>query len=164
MKVKITTEVNPHILECWIGARYWEDSKFNGKYDDEYGNFVKSHFGPDFIKHDDNIDHPAKRISEIYHFDFLYLKIDLDDGTILNWPEGITANFNYKSCDQNFFRLLDKNGSVIHQSKDSEYMIGPKFMNDYGDYFVPNVDEDGNIEDYDKDEMEESLIDWIENE
>ena len=154
IKVTIPQTINAQQLHCYIGARYWEDSSFNGRQDDEDGTIARKLFEDRFEKYGGH--------------EFLHLTIDLDNGKILDWPEGNNAVFNYKSCDINRFILtgLSNTGEYIWigtPKGDTEYVIGPEFMNDYGDYFCPTVNEQGEIQNYDKGQMIESLEDWLEN-
>ena len=154
IKVTIPQTINAQQLHCYIAARFWEDSDFNGTPDDENGTVARKLFGDRFEKWGG--------------WEFLHLTIDLDNGKILDWPEGNNAVFNYKSCDINRFVLMgrDKSGEYVEigtPEGDTEYVIGPEFMNDYGDYFCPTVNEQGKIMGYDKKQMIESLEDWLEN-
>lgn len=168
MEVEVTKKmtVHPAILQCWIGSRYWEDSSFNGEEDTEDAQLLRSLFPEYFyLKYDKEGSEPVKRCMDAYRMNFLYLEIDLTKGIVRNWPKGVTADFGYKSCDINYFRLLDEKREILAQTRegDTEYVIGPSFMNDYGDYFVLQVDENGRIQDWDEDEMKCSLQDWIKN-
>lgn len=154
IKVTIPQKINVLQLHCYIGARYWEDTSFNGIPDDEDGTTARKMLGDRFEKYGG--------------YEFLHLTIDLDNGKILDWPEGLKAVFNYKSCDINRFVLMGryKSGDRVEigtPEGDTEYVIGPDFMNDYGDYFCPTINEQGKIEGYDKKQMAESLEDWLEN-
>ena len=157
---------HPAILQCWIGARYWEDSYFNGEEDTGNADFLKTNFPKNFfLNYNEDVDVPVKNYMKKYKQDFLYLEIDLETGTIHNWPKEITAEFGYKSCDMNFFNLLDEGQQTIAHTKDgwTDYVIGPSFMNEYGDYFVLQVDKNGNIIGWDSEEMENSLQQWIDS-
>ena len=164
MELEITrkTTEHPTVLQCWIRARYWEDSSFNGEEDTEDAQFLRTHFPESFfLNHDKEGDEPVKEDMKHYNQDYLYLEIDLENGPVRNWPKSISADFGYKSCDMNYFRLLDENRNVLAHTKWSDYVIGPSFMNEWGDYFVLKVDEDGNILGWNSKEMERSLQEWI---
>lgn len=166
MELEITrkTTEHPTVLQCWIGARYWEDTSFNGEDDTENADFLKTNF-PEyfFLSHDKVGDEPVKEDMEKYNQDYLYLEIDLNKGVVRNWPKGVIADFHYKSCDMNYFRLINEKREVLAQTKWSGYVIGPYFMNEYGDYFTLKVDENGHIEDWNEDDMEEALQEWIDD-
>lgn len=161
--IKKSTEF-PAFLQCWIGASYWEDTSFNGEDDTENADFLRNNFPESFFLSHEKIGYePVKKDMERYNQDYLYLEINLETGVVLNWPKGVTADFHYKSCDMNYFRLLNKKYTILAQTPegDSEYVIGPSFMNEWGDYFVLRVNEEGYIINYDVDEMEAALQEWI---
>ena len=90
IKVKVDQEVDLAFAECWVYARYWEDSDVNGVEDDAQNPkmpFVEEHLG-----------------KKAWH-----IKIDLDNGQICNWPQGTTARIHYKSVDSNDVNILDRN-------------------------------------------------------
>ena len=70
--------------------------------------------------------------------------IDVEKGCIVDWPKGTTASVHYKICDDGIYALLDPLKNVI-VSVDS-YV--PDCIGEYGDYIVMNIDEDGNIENF----------------
>lgn len=153
IKVTIPQTINAQQLHCYIGALYW-DACFSGRQDDEGGTIAHEVF--------------EDRIEQYGGCDYLHLVIDLDEGKILDWPKDLTAEFRYKSWDNNRFILTGRSdtGEYIWIGTEkgiTEYVIGPDFMNDCGDYFCMSVNELGEIQNYDKDQMIESLKDWLEN-
>ena len=156
--------VEPAVLQCWIGARYWEDSSFNGVDDDDTGRLLREKLpGSFFIHHNTKGDYPVRHDMDTYKQDYLFIQIDLKEGKVIDWPNDVYAGFSYKSCDMNYFRLLDDKGNILCQTRegDSEYVIGPSFTNDSGDYFVLGVNKDGTIDSWGSSAMEHSLQDWI---
>ena len=164
MNIKFTQKVvktaNAKYLECWIGARYLEDAEINGDRDTDAGDLLRAHLPNVFTK---ETAAPKPLQGYVDSNVVARILINIDNGKVDNWTEGVNASFHYKSCDINVFRLLDKDMNVIYETpnEDTEYVIGPDFMNEYGDYFVLEVDADGSIIDYDKDEMEYELKHWI---
>lgn len=134
MGKKIITEQTVDIVgaECWIHARYWEDSKINGVYD--------------------NAENPQMPlIAEHFGEKAWHIIINLDTGQICNWPQGTTAIIHYKSCDENYIHLLDDRLGIV---KDYEGYV-PRFLcpgdKDWwdGDYVIMAIDENGYIKDFD---------------
>lgn len=160
MTVTVPREVDAKYLWCYVQPRYWEDTEINEQADDEDGTLVHQH-----LKHlfPDSKDMIRRGAPENRSEGFICIPINLDNGTVEGWPGGVTASFGYKSVDNNIFILEDDHGSVIYRTPkgDTEYVIGPKFMNDYGDYFVLQVEEDGSIVDWNQKEMIAALQIWM---
>jgi hypothetical protein len=158
---RINVEAKAKYLECWIGVRYLEDAEINGEDDTDSGDLLSANLPQVFTKESD-APKPMRGYTD--NGVVAHILINLDNGKVGNWTEGVTAKFHYKSCDINVFRLLDADMNVIYETpnEDTEYVIGPDFMNEYGDYFVLRVDADGFITDYNKDEMEYEIKRWIE--
>lgn len=74
--------------------------------------------------------------------------IDLENGRILSWPEGVKAHVFYKVCDEFECTIYDRSGNEVL------YYEGyvPDFMaiedEGYGDYIDMVVDENGYINDW----------------
>lgn len=157
MKMTLEKEVIPTHLKCVICPRYLEDSDFSKdgivfEDDDENGTFVKENlvgFFDNSPYKDDNSF--LDNVGEIY----ISLTIDLNRGKVAHWPKGIWAKFHYKSCDINDFILYQDEEEIVslYDKNGYSYVIGPDFMNEYGDYFIMNVDGEGNIIGYNKDKM-----------
>lgn len=163
MKMTVTTprEVDAKYLYCYIKPRYWEDSEINEECDNENGDLIKSLLPNSLISKETMMEQFG--LPERYADGFLHIVIDIDEGKVVGWPEGNVASFGYKSVDENIFILEDEHGNTIFRTPegDTEYVIGPKFMNDYGDYFVLQVEEDGSIVDWDQDQMVLALKCWM---
>lgn len=110
-------EYNVTRLLVNIAPRYWEDATINGVEDTD-GDLVPFRTG-----------------------DALIFTIDLETGTVINWPEGTTANMYYKVCDAGVYSLIDEAHGVVCQ-KDG-YV--PAMIGEYGDYIKLEIDEDGKI-------------------
>ena len=127
--IKVEQEIDLAAAECWIHARYWEDSEVNGVEDDADNPkmpFVEEHNG-----------------GKAWH-----IIINLDNGQICNWPQGTTAKIHYKSCDENYVEILDRQLGII---KEHEGYV-PKILcpegNGFGDYVIMNIDENGFIRNF----------------
>lgn len=123
LKIEKTFEVK--WLQVHAEVRYWEDADVNG-IEDTTGKLI-----------------PFKNKS------VWEPKIDIDSGTIVNWPVGTTAKIHYKVCDAGTYDLLDSEGNIVCQ-QDNCYVLnclspGGK---GYGDYIIMNVDESGKIENW----------------
>lgn len=123
-------EVDIRLAHCRVYARYWEDSKINGKEDDAV-NPQMPH-----VKEDGE----GNKCWDVF--------INLDHGQVLGWPEGVVADLHYKSCDENTVDLILHNGSTI---KSYEGYV-PKFLcpkrNGYCDYVIMHIDDRGFISDF----------------
>jgi hypothetical protein len=106
--------------------RYWEDARVNGVADED-GTLVPGRHGND------------GRIT-----------IDLETGTILDWPGGTTADIHYKVCDAGQYWLLDATGRRIARYRG--HYVPNEFLchgdNGYGDYIIFKVNGVGKIEQY----------------
>ncbi len=117
---KMTYEVKYLLVKA--GARYWEDSDVNGVEDTE-GTLIPFRKG-----------------------DYWCPKIDMDEGRIVDWPEGMTADIHYKVCDDGKYTLTDAEGNVI--AIDKGYVpdfLSPAGDPGYGDYIIMQVDGTGMI-------------------
>ena len=72
--------------------------------------------------------------------------IDLDDGTILDWPEGITADIHYKVCDEGIYELLSEDMNVVTTKEGYVPSIMCPADNGYGDYVIMKIDDNGKID------------------
>lgn len=115
-------------LEVLAGVRYWEDAEVNGV-DDVEGNLIP------FRQND--LWKPI---------------IDIENGVILDWPQGMTANVHYKVCDEGKYYLLDENKNRIAQWRG--YYVPDSFLchgdQGFGDYIIFDVDQNGKIKNYQK--------------
>lgn len=76
--------------------------------------------------------------------------IELETGKILNWPEGNTAEINYKVCDSGEYWLLDEQKNRILKWKG--YYVPDDILctkrNGYGDYIIFDIQEDGTVKNW----------------
>lgn len=128
MKDELTVRVNAHV-------RYWEDSRINGTYDDATSPKMPC------VSEDGEYWQPV---------------IDVHNGHIDNWTDGIEAKIHYKVCDECGIVIADGE-TVIYD--DMDYV--PGFLcpeeEGYGDYIIMNIDDKGYIKLWDKDGVKEFL-------
>lgn len=123
MKIEVTTKTRIAVkfLRATCGVRYWEDATVNGKADED-GSLIPCRNGENW--------QPL---------------IDLAEGRIIDWPQGVAAEIHYKVCDDGSYELLDENRNTV--AKRDGYVI--KMMspeeNGFGDYVIMNIGPDGVI-------------------
>ena len=138
ISVKTTVEHRVKFLRVEACVRDWEDGEVNGVADDN--------------------DKPTIPFSDKILGLWKPL-IDIDTGTILDWPAGTTASIHYKVCDDGAYALLDPYMKpVIEIEGYVPRMLCPK-DNGYGDYIIMDIGADGAIAnwrvDFDKFEADE---------
>jgi hypothetical protein len=109
-------------------VRYWEDARVNGV-EDVDGSLVP-HRSQD-----------GKAWEPI---------IRLEDGQILEWPQGTTARIHYKVCDAGLYYLLNEGKEQIARWR-GDYVPDDFLCHGdigYGDYIIFKVSEDGKIENW----------------
>jgi len=75
--------------------------------------------------------------------------INLDDGSIVEWPNGTTAKTHYKVCDEGVYGLYDIFGKMIAER--DWYVPGMLGPGGYGDYIILDIDENGFIKNWNPD-------------
>lgn len=135
-KIKIEKEFDLAVAECYVFARYWEDSEVNGVEDD-----AKNPKMPCVaMTHNIWTDRDKLAWRPI---------IDLDNGKILNWKQGVKASIHYKSCDENLIFIKTRTHDIAKEYEGYvPKFLCPKEIND-GDYVVMDIDENGFIQDFD---------------
>lgn len=146
MDVYISKPVKYDVKTIVVKAtvRYPEDAEFiEGKLDDQnipYNNYIN-----------DDDENPKMPFIETEYDNYgrkrFYWQptIDLENGRILSWPEGVKAHVFYKVCDEFECTIYDRSGNEVL------YYEGyvPDFMaiedEGYGDYIDMVVDENGYI-------------------
>lgn len=118
--IKVEKEIDIKTVLVEAGVRYWEDATVNGVEDTE-GNLIPLRKG--------NLWCP---------------EIDIDNGTILNWPVGTKADIHYKVCDAGSYHLKDVKGNIV-LSIENNYVPNNLIPGEYGDYIIMTVDENGKI-------------------
>lgn len=119
-------------------VRYWEDARVNGV-EDKDGSLVPHR------SQDGKLWEPIIR---------------LDDGVILDWPEGTMAEIHYKVCDQGLYYLLNDGKEQIAKYR-GDY-VPDDFLchgdTGYGDYIIFDVDGSGKIQGWQRPEI--TVDDW----
>ncbi|WP_239679716.1 hypothetical protein, partial [Pseudomonas aeruginosa] len=125
-------DIQATYIEVSAEVRYWEDAKINGV-EDENGTLTPFRSG--------NLWCPVIR---------------LEDGTVMDWPAGMVADFHFKVCDAGQYWLLDDSRKRVAQW--AGYYVPDEFLcpteNGYGDYIIFKVGADGLITGWRKPEIE----------
>ena len=136
MKIEVTKKIEVEVttLKVKAGVRYWEDSFVNGEEDTE-GKLI-----------------PCRED------DYWCPIIDIETGVITNWQKGTKAEIYYKVCDDGTYILHDESGNEVCRKEG--YV--PDFLNTKelgdGDYIVMDIDEDGQIQDWDNSDIGEIAV------
>ncbi|WP_301886076.1 hypothetical protein [Pseudomonas aeruginosa] len=85
-------DIQATYIEVSAEVRYWEDSKINGV-EDENGTLTPFRSG-----------------------DLWCPVIRLEDGTVMDWPAGMVADFHFKVCDAGQYWLLDDSRKRVARS------------------------------------------------
>ena len=117
-----TREVEVNTLRVDAEVRYWEDADVNGKEDTD-GTLIPCRKGDNWMP-----------------------EINLDTGTILNWPLGTIADVHYKCCDAGIYRLADPDGKIIKEIDGYVPSILYPEENGCGDYIIMKIDAKGKID------------------
>lgn len=120
-------------IDVEAGVRYWEDATVNGVQEDDDRPTI---FGADG--------------------DTWRVRIELTDGIVECWPEGMTASIHYKVCDEGEYWLSDSSGKRL--AKWRGYYVPNDFLchgdQGFGDYIIMNVEIGGGIVGYEKPEID----------
>lgn len=112
------------LLHVQVQPRYWEDAKVN-LIEDSLGDMIPMRKG-----------------------DVWDIKIDVNTGTILNWPRGTIAEIHYKVCDAGVYTLYGGAGHVILEREGYVPRCVSPGGEGYGDYVIMFVDGNGVIENW----------------
>ena len=161
MKVEIVNEEELDIryLCADLGVRYWEDGEINGEDDIPYEEQEKGATPrmPLAVK-----DENARHSDELYRW---RVKIDLETGNLVGWPQGVTARVHYKVCDDGTYWLEDAEGNRIHEIDDYVPKVFDFCDDSDGDYIIFNIDENGHIVQwYSEARLKSRIRDFIERE
>lgn len=126
MKIIVKTEkqVEASLLAVEAKVRYWEDTTVDGVIDSE-GSLIPCRKG-----------------------DLWCPVIDIDSGIILNWKKGVAADVHYKVCDQGLYQIKDKGENVLLSKQGYVPNIMCPEDDEYGDYIIMNIDETGQIKNW----------------
>lgn len=121
VKLKVTKEFDAKYLVVEAEVRYWEDGIVNGE-EDSLGTKIPCREGQAWC--------PV---------------IDIDEGRIINWTQGITASIHYRVCDAGIYELQTPyNELIVRKDGYVPRCLSPK-ENGYGDYIIMDIDENGFI-------------------
>ncbi len=155
MKIDIVKKVSEDIkyLRATMGVRYWVDCEYGFDFESTlYKDF------PDTEEEDERIKNltPCVVRKDIGYKenDYLELIIDIDEGKVLNWPDGFCLNTHYKVCDDGEYVFLDKDmNEVVNITKEYKEYYVPDFLSledeGDGDYVCIDIDGQGNIKNAD---------------
>jgi hypothetical protein len=109
-------------LHVNAGVRYWEDATVNGV-EDALGDLIPCREGD--------------RWKPI---------IDIENGKIINWSQGVKSEIHYKICDDGIYSIHNEEGESILTV--DGYVISSLSPNGngYGDYIKMTIDENGKID------------------
>lgn len=124
MKLKVLKEIEAKTLIVEVGVRYWEDATIDGV-EDVGGDLVPCRVGDNWCP-----------------------RINLENGQILNWRKGVSANIHYKVCDDGRYTLLDENEEVITSIDGYVPGVLDLYKESFGDYIILKIDTDGIIQDW----------------
>ena len=118
---------NAKYIEVVASVRYWEDAIINGE-PDESGDMTP-------CCNKDGAWNPI---------------ISIENGVIVLWPNGVTANIHFKVCDEGEYYLLNENMERIYKW---DYYYVPEDVlaigeSGYGDYIIMEIGGDGKIKDW----------------
>jgi hypothetical protein len=71
--------------------------------------------------------------------------VNIDTGEIANWPIGDARKMHVKVCDAGIYKLIDVDGNIVAEKDGYVPDVVP---NDYGDYVVLNINENGVIDNW----------------
>lgn len=83
--------------------------------------------------------------------------IDIDQGRVIDWPQGEKLKFSMKICDEGTYILLDADENEVYRI-DEDYVPNSLLPGEYGDYLSLDIDETGKITNW---KNNASLCDFI---
>lgn len=118
------------------GVRYWEDATVDGV-EDINGDLIPFREGDNWC--------PV---------------IDLETGSVIDWPIGLDADVHYKVCDAGEYWLEDSFGTRLKYSGDyvPDAFLCHNSARGYGDYIILKIGGDGKIAGFRKPKIESG--DW----
>lgn len=124
--------MNPVYIEVSAGVRYWEDATINGVTDDD------------------------GKLTPFKKGDCWCPVIRLEDGQLMDWPTGTTADIHFKVCDEGEYWLLDEAKKRI--AKWAGYYVPDEILcpddNGCGDYIIMKISADGVVQKWSKPAIE----------
>jgi hypothetical protein len=145
MEVQIKRKYNIKYLSVDVCPRFYNDSRVNGI--DDVDLCKEKGIGIPNMPCVERIKDFPKNVLYSDHYRWRPI-IDIDEGIIINWKQGVTADVNYKVCDDGIYILLDdKKNEIV---KVESYVPNLLSIDDWGDgdYINLTIDEDGKIENW----------------
>lgn len=141
-------------IKCNIEVRYWNDTEVNGVEDVDFFK-TKGNGCPQIPCAVQVLKEPT---NVIYSDHWRWCPIiNIENGQIVNWQIGVTANVHYKVCDGFSCSLIGLDDEIV---VDFEGYV-PSFMspseNGFGDYIIMFIDKDGYIKDWNKNQVNKFL-------
>jgi hypothetical protein len=93
----------------------------------------------------------AKEWPTLYQVDeykqvWIYFRIDMTDGTVINWPAGEEGSFTtVKVCDGGKYRIADENNTTLGEYEGYVPELLSVKEKGYGDYLEFEINKDGKI-------------------
>lgn len=113
-----------NLLIVEAGVRYWEDAAVNGQKDTD---------GDQIPFRDGDLWKPV---------------IDIEEGIVIGWPEGVSASIHYKVCDAGEYWLANPDGVKMY--KWLGHYVPDEFLcvedRGYGGYIIMTIQSNGQIE------------------
>lgn len=140
------------LFKVKAGVRYYEDGKVNGEEDISYEE-MKAGKKP-----------KVPCVQQINGEWVWCIDIDADTGIILNWPKGNTADVHYKvsdCCDVDV--IIDDKKIFDNETACSGYVPDCLCPSEegWGDYMIMHIDENGQIADWNIEEVNRYIEgDW----
>ncbi len=140
MKVKVLkpTEVDIKYLDVFFGGRFYpEDLEINDDYFEELDEVFDKY--------------PSLKGINPDGYEDVWLRIDVDTGTIVNWPKNCTKDCymqNVKIVDEGIYILTDSKGNCLHTYRGYVPSVLEIDDHGYGDYFQFTVQTGGKIKDW----------------
>lgn len=152
--IKIIKEVEAKYIQVDTEVLYWENTEVNGELDVDFYE-SKGHGEPKIPCAVRVKDNPENCIySDHWHWKPI---IDIETGRIVNWTDGVKADVVYKVCDGFACDVFDAEWKKLFSYEG--YV--PRFMcpreDGYGDYIDMEIDGEGFIKDWDKQQVLEQF-------
>ena len=125
-------------LEAWIP---WDgcigDMEFDGSTYDQFEDGDSERFAKEW---------PTLYQVDEYKQEWIYFRIDMNDGTVINWPTGKEGSFTtVKVCDGGKYRIADVDNKTIGEYEGYVPELLSVKETGYGDYLEFEVNKDGKI-------------------
>lgn len=143
LTIKKPIDFEAKYLKVDVGVRYWNDARINGV----EGTDCEETKGAPTIP---CAEYVGEQNRVLRGSDWRWRPvIDIDEGKIVNWKEGVTASIHYKVCDDGIYKVTDADGNEIVSLEGYVPDIMCPADKGYGDYIIMYVDENGTIEGWD---------------